>query len=81
MSYEDDYPSDLEIHEGAKCQEVWRDLFSFQIEEALRIRWPEEEDANADRAYWFREGLTYAMMLIRFDKTEVDEHGLPRESE
>ena len=60
----------MEIHTSTECQKYWRDIFADQIENVLRSYWPHENDADLDRNAWFREGLRYALMIIRHDVYE-----------
>lgn len=60
----------MNLHTGEECQKIWRDAFSEQLENALEAFWPEETDTDIDRAKWFREGIRYAMMIVRWDYLE-----------
>ena len=60
----------MEMHTDDECQKYWRDVFAHQLEEAHNVHWPQETDTDAERSKWFREGIRYAMMIIRWDYTE-----------
>lgn len=55
------------IHYEDECQKYWREVFSDQIQQAVDAKWPEETDTDIERARWFREGLKYAMMIVRWE--------------
>ena len=56
----------MDIHASDECEKYWRDRFSEQIQECIDTPWENGQD-NAAEANWFRQGLTYAMMIIRWD--------------
>jgi hypothetical protein len=57
----------MDIHSDNECQKYWRDRFSEQIEECIDAPFMEEYSQQAE---WFRQGLNYAMMIIRWDYDE-----------
>lgn len=61
----------VEIHSSDDCQEYWRDRFSQQLQECIDAPWSDEYN-NSEQAKWFREGIKYAMMVIRWDYDEKD---------
>lgn len=63
----------MELHTDDQCQRHWRSVFSAQLDQAHETEWPSDTDENEERARWFREGIRYAAMIIRFDM--VDESG------
>lgn len=59
----------MDIHSDDECQKYWRDRFSQQIQECIDSPWGEEYNDSAE-ANWFRQGMRYAMMIIRWDYDE-----------
>jgi hypothetical protein len=57
----------MEMHSDNECQKYWRDRFSEQIEECIEAPYMEEYSQQSE---WFRQGLKYAMMIIRWDHDE-----------
>jgi len=60
----------MELHSGDECQKHWRNRFADQLDEAQRQTWGSEADDNSERAGWFREGIRYASMIIRWDSDD-----------
>lgn len=58
------------MHMGDECQAFWRARFAEQLEGVVNTKWPEETDTETDRAKWFREGVRYAMMIVRWDSDD-----------
>jgi hypothetical protein len=57
----------MEMHSDGECQKYWRDRFSEQIEECIETPFSEGYSSEAE---WFKQGLRYAMMIIRWDYDE-----------
>jgi hypothetical protein len=57
----------VEMHSNDECQKYWRDRFSEQIEECIETPFAEDYSSEAE---WFKQGLKYAMMIIRWDYDE-----------
>lgn len=66
----------MEIHSNEECEKYWRDRFSQQIEECIATPWENGSDYNQE-ANWFRQGLTYAMMIIRWNYDGETDHKEP----
>ena len=66
----------MEIHSNEECEKYWRDRFSQQIEECIDTPWENGNDYRKE-ANWFRQGLTYAMMIIRWDYDSETDHKRP----
>ena len=60
---------EIEVHSSDECQKYWRDRFADQIQECIDAPWSVEHDGGLE-AQWFREGMKYVMMIIRFDYDE-----------
>lgn len=58
----------LEIHDGDQCQKYWRERFAEQLEAYAQRDWGvAEADPDFQTVKWFREGINYALMMIRWD--------------
>lgn len=56
------------MHSGDECQKYWRDRFAEQLEEAIERDWGlGPDDPQFESARWFREGVKFASIIIRWD--------------
>lgn len=53
----------MEIHSDDDCERFWRDRISDQLEQETARSFPSDSDAEK----WFKEGIRYAIMMIRWD--------------
>ncbi len=56
------------MHTGDDCQKYWRERFAEQLEESLGRDWGVlENDEEFQTVRWFREGIKYAAIIVRWD--------------
>jgi hypothetical protein len=58
----------MEMHSSEDCQKYWRDRFAEQLEESLRRDWGVlEGEPDFQTVKWFREGIKYALIVVRWN--------------
>lgn len=63
----------MEMHSSEDCQKYWRDRFAEQLEESLQRDWGIlESDPDFQTVKWFREGIKYALIVVRWDYDDED---------
>lgn len=56
------------MHSDGDCQKFWRERFAEQLEESLHRDWGIlEDDPEFQTVKWFREGIKFASIIIRWD--------------
>lgn len=57
----------MDIHSSDECQKYWRDRFADQLDEAQKREWGlTESDEAFQTLKWFRQGINYAAIVIRW---------------
>jgi hypothetical protein len=56
------------LHTGDECQKYWRDRFADQLDDSMSRDWGISEDSpEFQTVKWFREGIKYAAIIVRWD--------------